>query len=153
VVLIADRSHAGRFRSVAELPGLLPDGVVAHPGSLDVEKLHDRAYRVVREDLDRALVADLERAAATLGQGRATQDVGAAAEAAVTGRVQRLFVDRLTRVPEHVETVGGTLVEALGDEDALDEICALAIRRGGAEVRVFEEGRGGLPPLVAELRG
>lgn len=153
IVLVADRAHAGRFRKVADrLPGLLDEGVVGNPRSWSVGELHERAYGVVRRWLEQRDERAANDAASAVGQGRSVAALEPAAEAAVRGLVSRVFVDPRARVAKRVDPTSGELLEPLGDEDALDDICGWVLARGGTAIVCACAGLPSGHDLLAELR-
>jgi len=73
--------------------------------------------------------------------------------AALAGLVRRLWVDADRTEPGHIDESTGEIAPAGGDEDVLDELAALVIRRAGDVYVVPEASR--LPAhasLIAELR-
>jgi len=152
IVLVADRAHEGRFRKTADLPGLLEEGIAANPGEMSLEELHARALSVVQEASDRVDREALAEARAESARGRGPADLASAALAAVSGRVDRLFVASGPRVDEHIDPTDGSLHPAFGDEDALDELCGLVLAKGGSAV-VVDDGVPTTPGFLVELRG
>lgn len=153
LVLVADDTHQGRFRKVAELPGLLPTGVSASPERMPEQELRERSWGVLEE----AIAVELERERSglqhALAHRRAVDTLSSAAAYTVQGRVERLWVDPKTRTGRHVVADSGDLLEAFGDEDALDELSALTLHHGG-EVRLLRnEPRGNGNPLGNHLPG
>jgi hypothetical protein len=152
IVLVAGQAHDGRFRSVAQLPGLLEEGVAQNPKGWSDAELHEHAFGVVQRWLEERDRNALEEARAAVARGRATDALACAAEAAAAGSVAQVFVAPDARVPVHVDAASGALLDSLGDEDALAELCALVLQRGGsAAVSDALEGRDA--PLVARFRG
>lgn len=152
IVLVADRAHDGRFRSVADLPGLLPEGVAQNPKGWTDRLLHERAFGVVGRWLEERDRRELEEARAAVALGRATDALETAAEVAAAGGVSSVYVAPQARVARHVDATTGALLDALGDEDALDELCALVLARGGSAA-VLDAVEGARSPIVAALRG
>lgn len=150
VVLVADRAHTGRFRRVARLPGMLPRGVIGNPSAWSREQLHARALDVVRDGRRRRLGEALEASDRAHAEARLSE----AAPAAVAGRVARVVVDADSRVVRHIDPDSGALGAAFGDEDALDELCAIVLTHGGdVLVRTVDDTPAGSPGEVfAELR-
>jgi hypothetical protein len=148
VVLVADRTHHGRFHELAKLAGLLPEGVNGNPDRLDADELHARAYPLVEERASAREDEAFEHAKAALAHGAATDRLERAAEAAVSGRLARAWIDPHASVAGHIDRATGAIERARGDEDALDELAASVVAHGG-DVRLGERE----PALLAELRG
>lgn len=158
IVLAAETRTAGELRKSVDLPGLLPEELPGNPDRAGEEELYGRAWRVVcaaLETRESRLADAFERARAA---GKAVEgDFESVAEAAIAGRVRRLWVSETARVPGRLDPSSARLVDAGGDgrdhdEDALDALVAEVIARAG-EVRVVDEG--GTPTggaWCAELR-
>lgn len=152
LVLAGDQVHQGRFHKIADLPGLLPQGVAGNPERLSPDELHARALPLVEQRYAEHEAGEAERAEAALAHGIALDDLEAAVAAATAGRVARAWIDAERHVARHVDTTTGRLVESFGDEDALEELAALVLRRGGS-VQVRPDGLGSPSGVLAELRG
>lgn len=141
VVLAADVHVAGELRKVLDLPGLLEQEVSASPPEESPAELHRRAWARAEEAIarrERELADDFERAR---NAGKALdREFDAVAEAAIAGRVRRLWVERDARVPGRVDEMRAARADAADpDEDALDGLVSLVLARGG-EVHVCDEG-------------
>jgi hypothetical protein len=151
LILAADESHQGRFRKVASLRGLLPTGVTGNPEHMQVSELFERARTLVFEARAAADHEAARRAADALAHGAAVATLEGAVAAAVAGRVLRLWLTPDARVERHIEPDTGRLVEARGDEDALDELANIVLARGGYVLIDADQSTGNV--VVAELRG
>lgn len=141
VVLAADVHVAGELRKVLDLPGLLEDEVSVSPPEEGPGDLHPRAWERAEETLarrDRDLAEAFERAR---NAGKALdRELDAILEAAIAGRVRRLWVERDARVPGRVDTMRAARVDAEDpEEDALDGLVSIVLARGG-EVHATDEG-------------
>jgi len=154
LVLAAEVRTASELRKHLSLPGLLDEDLRGNPDHLGAEELHGRAWPLVRaalEERERRLAGRFEEARKVGKTCEAEFD--AVAEAAVAGRIRRLWVDEDARVPGHLDEMRAHRVDA-GDpeEDALDALVALVLQRAG-EVHVVGPGvtpTGGA--FCAELR-
>lgn len=159
IVLAAEMRTAGELRKSVDLQALLPEELHGNPDRAGEEELHARAWPVVcaaLETRESELAGAFDRARAA---GKALEgDLETVAEAALAGRVRRLWISETARVPGRLDPVTARLVQAEGDdgadrdEDALDGLVAQVITRAG-EVRVVDEG--GTPTggaWCAELR-
>jgi len=141
VVLAADVHVAGELRKVLDLPGLIEDEVSTSPPEEEPHQLHPRAWERAEEALarrERDLAEDFERAR---NVGKALDgELDAMLEAAIAGRVRRLWVERDARVPGRVDTMRAARVDAEDPaEDALDGLASIVLARGG-EVHATDEG-------------
>jgi len=94
LVLAADDRMLGMLRAQIRSASVVADGIREHPTSLDPETLHQRAYDLVRADLDADRQAAMERFAARQGDDGAGMATRAEeiAPAAYEGRVEALVV-------------------------------------------------------------
>jgi len=154
VVLAAEVRTASELRRHVKLPGLLADGALGNPDETSPEALHERTWPLARA----ALEARTRRAAGAYESARnagkaVASSFDAVGEAAVAGRIRRLWVEEDAHVSGRFDPQTGHLVEAADPrEDAVDGLVAATLRRGG-EVHVVDtgqapEGEG----LCAELR-
>lgn len=141
VVLAAEVRTASELREAVDLPALVPGEVSGNPDETKLEELHARAFAVVREAAaarERELAQAFERAR---NQGKALdRELAKVAEAAIAGRVRRLWVEEEARAPGRIDPMTARHVESNDpDDDALDALVAHVLRRGG-EVHVVAEG-------------
>jgi hypothetical protein len=154
LVLFADKSHQGRFHGTArDLSGLLDEGVAGNPDRLSPHEVHRATWPIALAHLRRGerCAADLVRDA--VAHGGTVVGLEGAAMAALAGRVVRLWVDRARRAPVHVDSQSGALVEPWGDEDAIDEVAAHVVARGGTVVVCDAAEMPSPAGIAAELRG
>lgn len=154
LVLAAEVRTASELRKHLSLPGLLDEDLRGNADHLGAEELHGRAWPIVRAALaerERQLARRFEEARKAGKTCEAEFD--AVAQAAVAGRIRRLWVEEDARVPGHLDEMRARRVDAGDpDEDALDALVALVLRRAG-EVHVVGPGEtptGGA--FCAELR-
>jgi hypothetical protein len=138
-------------------PGLLGEGLVGNYDRANEDKIHAEAWPIVSRALETRVSARKERFRERLGTGLASDQIEEIGPAAVTGRVECLFVaedesvwgvlDRKTGSIERRESQGDTV-----DADVLDDVAEEAFKRG-AEVYVIP--RASLPgtgPIAAIYR-
>jgi len=141
LVVAADERVFGHFREISKYRRLVRDGIVANPGAMSAEDLHERAYAIVRSRFRRARDVAVERYRALEGDGggRVASGIGEVVRDAEAGRVETLFVaedvecwgryDPATKQAECHDSP-----EAM-DDDLLDLAAARALDTG-AEVYV-----------------
>lgn len=156
-LVLAGQPHLqARFREVAHLPQLLPDGVELGIESMSEETLHAHAWSVVEQAV-RAQRRDrpLQRLSGLVAHGRAVTGVGDVVPAAVEGRIDTLLVDpevrRLGRLDPTTHRVSLN-----GDGGAVEDLVERAAREtwlnGGQVVSVPEALLGEDAPVAAVLR-
>lgn len=93
LVVLGEDSLAARFADISDREVLAPDnGGLADIDDLD--EIEERAGPVVGELEEAALSGDLEAARRSLGSGDAVTDLREGLEAAVSGRLSHLIIDR-----------------------------------------------------------
>lgn len=131
LVLVADEVHGELSEELARLTGRELHPVYVSPDALGDHELHERAWSEVQE-----LTAAREREAfdafeRARNHGKAALELSDVIRAAAAGRVRRLWLEEDRRLPGRVDPGLARVVEARGDEDALDELAALVLQRGG----------------------
>ena len=153
LVLAADATQQGEFRAIARTPGLIPEGVMCNPDYMLPGDLHARAWPLVegaaaREEREAA--AGYERARNT---GKGLDLLDDVVEAALRGRVRRLWLDAEKRVPGRIDDGSARVVPSDGpDADVLEALASIVLGKGG-DVIVAEPSR--MPAgtgVAAELR-
>ena len=151
-VVAGDPSHLAALRASRRLREVLPEGIPGNPDLLPPHELHARAWPLVEKALrarEDEILASFERA---FKVDKARVGIPAVAEAAVMGRIRRLFLVRDVRVPGRFDPETGAVeLGEGGSPDVLDDIAEAVLRRGGG-VLILEPGR--LPveePAAAEL--
>jgi hypothetical protein len=89
------------YRRVASYPHLAKDRVPGSPRQLGHRALHERAWRVARQELPAARDA-VERFRRLRGTGRTTEDLARIVRAAETGQVEALLVPSDATSPDDV---------------------------------------------------
>jgi hypothetical protein len=154
MVVLGDDDVVARFANVSERRILSPphSGVRA-PFSSDeiMEKIEPLITALARERADEAEVTARDQ----LGLGRATVEVEEAVPAAVTGRVERVLVERTAppiwgRLDEMTLEVEIHAAPESGDVDLIDRLVIWA-RDNGAEIVATESTSDGRP-FIASLR-
>lgn len=143
LLLAALPQHHHLFRKVSHNPFLMTEGIDAHPDSLPIDELRDRAWGVV-EPYYRARLAQLVEAfGETKSAGLGADEPAQVAEAAVAGRVETLLIEAERQIPGRIDAATGAL--ELGElthpkvDDILDDLGALVMDAGGRVVVVPAE--------------
>lgn len=150
IVLAADRTHQGEFRRAFQHPALLAAGVEGSFDKVDDKDLFARALEVARRgqaERDRQDLAELE---ALRHQGRTLDELTGIANAAIAGRVRKLWMRRGTQVPGLLDPAKLEVVQD-PKEELLDSI-ALRSLMNGAEVHVVDDAHLPASPACALLR-
>jgi hypothetical protein len=156
-LVLAGQPHLqARFREVAHLPQLLPEGVDLGVESMNEDELHGQAWSVV-EAAVRAQRRDrpLQRLSGLVAHGRAVTGVDDVVPAAVEGRVDTLLVDpevhRLGRIDPTTHRVSFA-AEGEAVEDLVERAARETWLNGGQVISVPEELLGPDAPVAAVLR-
>lgn len=154
VVLAAEQRTAAELRSQLDLSMLLAEDVRGNPDHWSVGELHTRARPIVRASLEARDSELRERYEQARNTGKAIEGgVDALAQAAIAGRIRRLWIEEAAHVPGRIDERSGLLLETKdANDDALDALVSWVLVRSG-EVRVVDAGAtptGG--PFCAELR-
>jgi hypothetical protein len=143
LLLAALPQHHHLFRKVSHNPFLMAEGIDAHPDSLPIDELRDRAWGVV-EPYYRARLAQLvEVFGAARSEGLGADDPAQVAEAAAAGRVETLLIEADRQIPGRIDAATGGL--DFGEmthpevDDILDDLGALVMGAGGGVVVVPAE--------------
>jgi len=139
IVLFGDRKHQSLRESLAPRVPFV-GGVQGSPDHWGERELHERAWPLVQEALQReeaGRLAQLERAR---GRGEAVVGLQPSIAAVVEGRVRRLWLPAESSVPGRIDVDTRRAVAAWGDEDLLDALACEALRRG-ATVEALAPGR------------
>jgi hypothetical protein len=152
LVLATETAHLHGLHARLRVPGLVEGGVAACPDTLSHDELRRRGAHCVAaaaEARTDGLALALERAHAA---GKVRDQLNDIAEASVTGRVRRLYVEAARKLPGFVDSETARVVEARGDDDVLDAIASAVLAHGG-EVYALPAGRlAGPEGVTAELR-
>lgn len=143
LLLAALPQHHHLFRKVSHNPFLIAEGIDAHPDSLPIDDLRDRAWGVV-EPYYRARLAQLVEAfGAARSEGLGADDPAQVSEAAAAGRVATLLIEADRQIPGRIDSATGALeLDELKHpevDDILDDLGALVIGAGGRVVVVPAE--------------
>ena len=143
LLLAALPQHHHLFRKVSHNPFLMTEGIDAHPDSLPIDELRDRAWGVVEPHYRARLAQLVEAFGETKSAGLGTDEPAQVAEAAVAGRVETLLIEAERQIPGRIDAATGAL--ELGElnnpkvDDILDDLGALVMDAGGRVVVVPAE--------------
>jgi hypothetical protein len=156
LVLAADDKLLGQLRQHIKYPGLVEEGIRAHPRSLDLAALHEKAYELARERLDRGRLDAIDRVRARLGDpndGRASDRLEDIVPAAVFARVDTLILSPGESALGRFDPDSMTVVREPGEGegrimDLVDFAVAETLANGGA---VYTVPAGAEAPRLAAL--
>ncbi|MEZ4334742.1 MAG: hypothetical protein R3F35_23535 [Myxococcota bacterium] len=140
ILIAAEVRTASELRRRLDLPQLIESGIGGPADDGSPVELHERVWPSVRAawEAERSAQArSFERARAL---GKSAQDLDDVVPLAIAGRVRRLWVEEQASAPGWIdEEVGFRVAIRDGEEDALDGLVELVLRRGG-EVFVMDAG-------------
>jgi hypothetical protein len=143
LLLAALPEHLGLFHRVSHNPFLMPDGIDAHPDTMDVEALRGRAWRAVEPYYLARLAGLIEMFGSAQSKGLGTADLAQAADSALAGRVATLLVEADRHVPGRIDPETGEIQLHDGAQvevdDLLDDIAEAVLRNRGQVVIVPAE--------------
>jgi hypothetical protein len=140
LLLAALPEYHHRFRAISENHCLAPEALDVYAGDLSLDETRERAWRLMLPRYLHRLAALSDTFQAAKARSLATDDVGAAAQAAVAGRVATLLVEADRMIPGRIDAATGKV--ALGDldnpaiDDVLDDLGEQVLRTGGEVVVV-----------------
>jgi hypothetical protein len=143
LLLAALPDNQSTFRRVSRNPALLEQGIAIDPEALGLDALRKEAWRVIEPRYLARLAELVDRFKEQKAKGLATESLGEAAAAAVTGRVGALLLEAGRHVPGRIDPATGKL--RLDDwakpdvDDALDDLGELVMQRGGEVIIVPRE--------------
>jgi hypothetical protein len=154
VVVAAEQRTATELRGQLDLSTLLAEDVRGNPDRWSVGELHTRALPIVRAALEARESELRERYEQARNTGKAIDGgVDALAQAAIAGRIRRLWIEEEAHVPGRIDEQSGLLLETKDpNDDALDALVSWVLVRSG-EVHVVDAGATPTgAPFCAELR-
>jgi len=134
LVLAALPEQQAVFRRVSHNPLLVDSGVDAHPQSLSIEELRERAWGVVEPRNHARVRAVIEEFGAARAKGAGADELPEIAAALAQGRVATLLIDADQHIGGRIDENGRLHTGELSSpehEDLLDDLGELAIRQGG----------------------
>jgi hypothetical protein len=143
LILAALSEYHNLFRQVSQNPFLMAEGIDVHPDALPGEALRDRAWRVLEPRYLARLAALVEEFGMARSKGLGSDELPVVAEAAVAGRVAKLWIEADRHVPGRIDYASGRIEpgELAHPEidDLLDDLGELVLKKGGQIVIVPAE--------------
>lgn len=143
LILAALPQHHHLFRTVSRNPNLMSEAIDVYPDSLSLDALRERAWQLVQPHYLDRLAKLVESFGANSSTGRATDDLGEIATAAIAGRVETLLIEADRLVPGRIDTTSGKIMTGeLCDpqvDDVLDDLGETVLRKDGEVIIVPAE--------------
>lgn len=155
MVLVASRDLEPAYRVINTYPALMEEGIDAHPESMSVDELDERARKILDEHYASDLSEWRELFGSRRSNGLATSQLSETARAATSGAVEELLFDMNSTVEGSIDDSG-----VVHDSDQpgptsygiVDEIAARVLRTGGTVRAVRSEDLPDSTPVAAMLR-
>lgn len=143
LMLAALPEHHGLFRKISKNPFLLDVGIERDPDSLSPEELRELAWKAYEPCYKARLDELVEEFGRAKSAGLADQDLGAVADAAMTGAIVTLLVEADRHIPGRLDRETGRMEPASLEhpevDDLLDDLSELVLKKGGRVVVVPAE--------------
>lgn len=143
LLLAAMPEHQHLLRKVSRNPQLLATGIDVHPDSLALDALCERAWQVMQPSYLARLAGLVERYAAAIHRGQATDNLTESAKAAAAARVSTLLLEADRRAPGRLNMASGEITLGRLDDphadDVLDDLGEQVVASGGETVVVPAE--------------
>jgi len=152
LILAAEMGQQSRFRAVAGIPSLVPEGIEGDPDLLTPRALHARAWPIVSAAAERQERDALAGYRLARERGSASEQLGEVAASAVAGRIDNLWIASDPRSPGRVDPSDGRLLSSSCDDDVLDDLAAIVLHQGGKVLVVDEESMPGSGLAAARYR-
>jgi hypothetical protein len=134
------------FKEATSYRGVMKEVVKGNPENLRADELHQKAWEIVRPELEKSEHDARERYREMAGKGYTAAGVQTVVPAAAYGQVDTLFVDRDERLPGRFDPEKNEVVvygqDAAEGEDLLDLAAVEAIKHGG---KVYSLGKDQMP--------
>ncbi len=155
LILAATRDLEPAYRVINTYSGLLEVGIDAHPSSLTVEDLNDRARTILDAHYAQELADWREKFGTQRSNGLATSQLSEVARAATASAVEELLFDMDYGLEGIIDDTG--VVHEVSEPDAehygiVDEIAARVLHSGGTVKAVRTEDLPDDSPVAATLR-
>ena len=136
LILAALPEHHHLFHDVSRNPFLIQESIDIHPDALaSIDELRQRAWQLIEPRYLARMAALVEEFGHARSRGLGDDDLAGVARAVVGGRVATLLIEARREVPGRIDAATGDI--APGDlthpevDDLLDDLGALALKRGG----------------------
>jgi hypothetical protein len=144
------------YRSASHYPSLVEGGVPGNPEHVTVEQLHDRAWALAEPAFRATRTRAVERLGELRAAGKASSDLAQIVPAALSGRVESLFLD-MSATAWGRPGVNGSEPEVHdtpepGDTDLWDLVATRTFLTGGDVWATDPESEPGLMPAAAVFR-
>jgi hypothetical protein len=141
LILAMHKHQQGMFRKVAQLPGLLAEGIDSDAARMAPEDLCAEAKRILEPRFERRLAELKEEYGLAASKGQGSDDLVKVAKAVAAGRVSLLCVETGRRFWGLLDRKSGEIVPGeprknAYDVDLFDELAEMALGQG-AEVLVL----------------
>lgn len=143
LILAALPEHHNRFRSISRNPFLMKEALDVHPDAVSLDVLRERAWQLVQPYYIERLEGLLELFGEAASKGQGSDDLGAIAKAAISGRIATLLIEADRLIPGSIDDASGKII--LGDidhpevDDVLDDLGERVLRKGGEVIIVPAE--------------
>jgi len=156
LLLAALPQHHALFRQVSHNPFLMSSGLHINPDVAVLAELRERSWQLVSPQHEAHIAARLAEFAAAMPKGLGSDDLAQVAQAAASGRVATLLIERDRHWPGRLDAATGRIeVGDLADpqvNDLLDDLGALVEGRGGQVLVLPKAQMPGLTGLAAIYR-
>jgi hypothetical protein len=156
LMLAALPEHQSLFRRVSRNPFLMEAGLAANPYGIAPDSLRQRAWEVMRPQIEAREAALAQEFAEARARGRGSDDLRDIAVSAVTGRVATLLIESGRQLPGRLDGASGAIRRAELDhpqvDDLLDDLCAVVESKGGVVHVVRADRMPGVAGVAATYR-
>lgn len=143
LLLAALPEHHHQFREISRNPNLLAESIDVNPDDLTLDALRQRVWKQLQPHYLERLAGLVDRFRVAGSREQATDDLVAAARAAVAGRIDALLLEAERQVPGRMDASSGAIT--LGElddpevDDLLDDLGERVLAAGGEVVVVPAE--------------
>ncbi len=143
LLLAAMPEHHHLFREISRNPHLLEESIDVHPDDLTLDALRQRVWEQLQPHYLERLAGLVDRFHVARSRELATDDLAAAATAAVAGRIDTLLLEAERQVPGRLDPTSGAVTPGELDDpevdDLLDDLGERVLAAGGEVVMVPAE--------------
>lgn len=143
LLLAALPEHQHVFRKISRNPHLVTEAIEVNPEALSIDALRQRAWQLLQPRYLERLAGLIEAFGTARARNRGTDDLTAAAEAAIAGRIATLLLDADRKIPGRLDSATGMVT--LGEldhpevDDLLDDVGEHVLKNGGEVIVVPAE--------------